>query len=102
MGKTGTIKRARRVNGRDDLRQFTVVPFSNLDVVIIVPADRPCEDDGAICTSSNKRLSKSLELTVSGPVPVNAPAAGSPTTSGQPAWVRCLQWTRPAYRTRTG
>ena len=78
----GTIKRARRVNGRNDLRQFTVVSSSNLDVVIILPADRPCEDDGAICTSSNKRLSKSLELTVPGPAPVNAPATGSPTTSG--------------------
>ena len=78
----GTIKRARRVNGRNDLRQFTVVPSSNLDVVIVLAGDRPCEDEGAICTTSLKRLSNSLELSVPGPAPVNAPATGSPTISG--------------------
>ena len=78
----GTITRARRVNGRNDLRQFTVVPSSSLDVVMVLPSGRPCEDDGAICTSSNKRLSNRLELTVPGPAPVNAPATGSPTISG--------------------
>ena len=78
----GTITRARRVNGRNDLRQFTVRPSSNLDVVIVLPADRPCDDEGAICTSDGKRLSNRLELTVPGPVPANAPATGAPTISG--------------------
>ena len=78
----GTITRARRVNGRNDLRQFTVRPSSNLDVVIVLPADRPCDEEGAICTSDGKRLSNRLELTVAGPVPANAPATGAPTISG--------------------
>ena len=78
----GTIKKAQRVNGRNDLRQFTVEPSSNLDVVIVLAGDRACEDDGAICTTSLKRLSNSLELSVPGPAPVNAPATGSPTISG--------------------
>ena len=78
----GTITRARRVNGRNDLRQFTVRPSSNLDVVIVLPADRPCDDEGAICTSDGKRLSNRLELTVPGPAPANAPATGAPTISG--------------------
>ena len=78
----GTITRARRVNGRNDLRQFTVLPSSDLDVVIVLPADRPCDDEGAICTSDGKRLSNRLELTVPGPAPANAPATGAPTISG--------------------
>ena len=78
----GTITRARRVNGRDDLRQFTVRPSSNLDVAIVLPADRPCDDDGAICTSDGKRLSNRLALTVPGPAPANALATGAPTING--------------------
>ena len=78
----GTITRARRVNGRNDLRQFTVRPSSNRDVVIVLPADRPCDEEGAICTSDGKRLSNRLELTVPGPAPANAPATGAPTISG--------------------
>ena len=78
----GTITRARRVNGRDDLRQFTVRPSSDAAVVLELEADRLCEDDGAICTSGGKRLSNSLELTVPGPAPANSPAIGAPTISG--------------------
>ena len=78
----GTITRARRVNGRDDLRQFTVRPSSDLDVAIVLPADRPCDDEGAICTSDGKRLSNRLALTVPGPAPANALATGAPTING--------------------
>ena len=78
----GTITRARRVNGRDDLRQFTVRPSSNADVVIVLPSDRPCHEEGAICTSHGKRLSSRLELFVPWPVPANVPATGAPTISG--------------------
>ena len=80
----GTITRARRVNGRNDLRQFTVRPSSDLDVAIVLPADRPCDDEGAICTSDGKRLSNRLALTVPGPAPANALATGAPTISRQP------------------
>ena len=78
----GTIKRARQVNGRNDLRQFTVQPSSNNDVVMVLPADRSCDAEGAICTSDGKRLSNRLELTVPGLVPANSPAVGLPTISG--------------------
>ena len=78
----GTITRARRVNGRNDLRQFTVRPSSDAAVVLELEADRPCTDDGAICTSGDKRLANSLELTVPGPAPANTPATGAPTISG--------------------
>ena len=78
----GTIRRARRVNGRNDLRQFTVRPSSDAAVVLALAADRPCDEDGAICTSDGKRLSNRLELTVSGPAGVNAPATGAPTIGG--------------------
>ena len=78
----GTITSARRVNGRDDLRQFTVRPSSNLDVAIVLRADRPCDDEGAICTSDGKRLFNRLALTVPGPAPANALATGAPTING--------------------
>ena len=78
----GTIKRARWVNGRNDLSQFTVQPSSNNDVVMVLPADRSCDAEGAICTSDGKRLSNRLELTVPGLVPANSPAVGLPTISG--------------------
>ena len=78
----GTITRARRVNGREDLRQFTVRPSSDAAVVLELEADRPCGDDGAICTSDGKRLSNRLALTVPGPVPANALATGAPTING--------------------
>ena len=77
-----TITKARRVSGRNDLRQFTVHPSSDAAVVLGLEAGRPCDDDGAICTSGDKRLSNSLELTVPGPAPANEPATGAPTVSG--------------------
>ena len=78
----GTIRRARRVDGRNDLRQFTVRPSSDAAAVLVLEADRPCDLDGAICTSDGKRLSNRLELTVPGPAGVNTPATGAPTISG--------------------
>ena len=51
-------------------------------MVLELEADRPCDDDGAICTSDGKRLSNRLELTVPGPAPANEPASVAPTFSG--------------------
>ena len=77
-----TIKRAQRVNGRNDLRKFTVQPSSDSDVVLVLPATEDCADEGAICTSSGKRLSTRLEITVPGPAPANSEATGAPTITG--------------------
>ena len=75
-----TIKRAQRVDGRDDLRKFTVEPSSDGAVVLVLPTAEDCADEGAICTSDGKRLSTRLEIIVPGPA--NTAATGAPTISG--------------------
>ena len=74
-----TIKRAQRVDGRNDLRKFTIQPSSDADVLLVLPVTTDCEDEGAICTSDNKVLSNRLEIVVPGPAPANSPATGTPT-----------------------
>ena len=75
-----TIKRAQRVNGRNDLRKFTIQPSSDTAVVLVLPATEDCDNEGAICTSDRKRLSTRLEIIVPGPA--NTAATGVPTISG--------------------
>ena len=78
----GTIQRAQRVNGRNDLRKFTVRPSSSASVVLVLPTTLDCAAEGAVCTSDGKPLSSRLELTVPGPEPSNSAAQGAPTISG--------------------
>ena len=78
----GTIKRAQRVNGRNDLRKFTVRPSSSAAVALVLPTTLDCAAEGAVCTSDGKPLSSRLELTVPGPEPSNSAAQGAPTISG--------------------
>ena len=54
-------------------------PDSNAEVTILLPADRPCKEQGAVCAKGRKRLSNSLELSIPGP---NNPAAGAPVITG--------------------
>ena len=77
-----TIRRAQRVDGRNDLRKFTVQPSSDVAVIIVLEADRPCTKAGAICTSDSKRLSTRLETIVPGPAGPNTPATGAPSIGG--------------------
>ena len=77
-----TIRRAQRVDGRNDLRKFTVRPSSDADVVLVLPVTEDCEDEGAICTSDGKTLFTRLEITVPGPASANSAPTGTPTISG--------------------
>ena len=63
----GSVTGVQRVDWRRDLWEVTVEPDSNDDVSVILRADRPCDEAGAICTGNGRRLSNRLELTVSGP-----------------------------------
>ena len=54
-------------------------PDSNAEVTILLPADRTCKEQGAVCAKGRKRLSNSLELSIPGP---NNPAAGAPVITG--------------------
>ena len=82
----GSATKAKRVDGRSDLWEVTVQPSSGANVIVVVPADRACDVEGAICArgGSGRRLSNRLELTVVGPdgSTPNTPAEGQPTITG--------------------
>ena len=77
----GTVEATRRVNGRDDLREITVQPYTNAAVVLVLPPTADCTIEGAVCTGDGRPLSSRLEITVPGS-PANSPAQGSPTIRG--------------------
>ena len=77
-----TIKRAQRVDGRNDLRKFTIQPSSDASAVLVLPATADCAAEGAICTNDGKRLYTGLEVTVPGPALANSVATGMPTITG--------------------
>ena len=75
----GTITKATRVKkGFNIKREIYVQPDGDGAVTIVLPVTTDCADDGAICTVDGRKLSRRLELTVSGP-------GGAPTTTDEPA-----------------
>ena len=67
----GTVKRARRVDGRRDLRELHVRPKTTGEIRIDLPATTDCDADDAICTADDRPLSHSLSATVAGPVGIS-------------------------------
>ena len=70
----GTIAKAKRVNGRHDLREIHVVPSGVGDVRLSLRGGRACGTPGAICTSAengSKVLSNTLTATVKGPAAIS-------------------------------
>ena len=65
----GSVTRARRVDGREDLWEFVVSPDSLGDVTIVLPNNIPCTIPGAICSIGGRRLSTRLEHTVESLLP---------------------------------
>ena len=63
----GDVRKAQRVNGRDDLREIEVEASSNSAVSIRLPATSSCSASGAICTSDGRPLSHPLSTSVAGP-----------------------------------
>ena len=64
----GTVTKARRMEKPSNiLWEIHVQPDSGADVIITLPATQDCERQGAICTEDGRKLSTSLEFTVSGP-----------------------------------
>ena len=63
----GTVRRARRVNGGNSLREIHVEPSGYGDVTITLAGGRACGTRGAICTANGKVLSNTLTATVRGP-----------------------------------
>ena len=82
----GTVSRARRVDRRPDLWDLTVEPSSNAATTVVLPANRACDIEGAVCTAAGDRLSERVEATIPGPQPTVSISAGtSPVTEGAAA-----------------
>ena len=64
----GSVKNAKRVDGRKDLWEVTVKPGSLGDVTVTLAGGRACGTAGAVCTGDGRALSATISTTVLGPV----------------------------------
>ena len=71
---------AARVKDRSDLWELTVEPAGPAPVSILAPLDRPCTEQGALCTADGRSLTAGPALVVPGP-----PADNPPGVPDQPA-----------------
>ena len=60
----GKVDKARRKDGRDDLREIHVEPSGNGDVTVSLPPTTDCNAHGAICTADDRPLSNANAATV--------------------------------------
>ena len=67
----GTVKKARRVDGRNDLREIHVQPETTGEIRIDLPATTDCDAVDAICTEDGRPLSHSLSETIASPVGIS-------------------------------
>ena len=64
----GTVMKAQRTDKPSNIPwRITVQPDSNGDVIVVLPITNDCNSTGAICTGDGRKLSNSLNFTVSGP-----------------------------------
>ena len=64
----GSVEKAQRTDKPSNITWLiTVKPASTGDVTIELPATTDCDAQGAICTGDGRKLSNSLNFTVSGP-----------------------------------
>ncbi len=63
----GSVTEVRRVDGRDDLWEITVVPASNEMVFVSLLQPLACGETGAICTADGRPLSVGISTVVPGP-----------------------------------
>ena len=78
----GTVRRALRVDGRNDLREIHVKPAGYGDVTVTLTGGCACGTTGAICTADGRVLSNTVTATVQGP-PIRAPRRRRST---EPPW----------------
>ena len=67
----GSVKKAKRVDGRDDLREIHIQPSGWDAVSITLPATTSCAATGAICMDDERMLSNTETATVEGPVAID-------------------------------
>ena len=63
----GTVKRATRVNGRNDLRDIHIQPATDGAVTVTLVGGRACGTTGAVCTADGEALSNSPAAIIPGP-----------------------------------
>ena len=78
----GTVRRARRVNGRNDLREIHVQPTTDEAVTVTLAGGRACTASGAICTADGRRLANTVTVTIPGPVALSAADAQATEAAG--------------------
>ena len=79
----GSVDKARRVDGRNDLREIHVEPGGYDEVTLTLAGGRACGTEGAICTADGRALSNTLSATVQGPPALNV--ADARAVEGQDA-----------------
>ncbi len=67
----GAVRKAKRVDGRNDLREIHVAPAGWDDVAVTLAGGRACGTTGAICTAGGEVLSNTLSATIKGPVAID-------------------------------
>ena len=86
----GDVTSVRRTTQGSNIRwEITVQPDGNDEVTLVLPITTDCDDQGAVCTSSEKMLSNKSSVTIAGPPetarqvqPENSPATSAPTIGG--------------------
>ena len=64
----GEVRKARRVDGRNDLREIHIEPEGWDDVTVALGGGRACGTEGAICTAGGKVLANTEVAVVPGPL----------------------------------
>ena len=64
----GEVDKARRVDGRNDLREIHIEPGGWDDVAVMLAGGRACGTEGAICTADSKVLANTEVAVVPGPL----------------------------------
>ena len=67
----GAVTKARRVNGREDLREMYIQPETTGDISIQLAATMSCSATGAICTKDDRLPSNSDSDTVKEPTTIS-------------------------------
>ena len=80
----GDVKKARRVDGRNDLREIHVQPETTGEIRIDLPATTDCDAVDAICTEDGRPLSHSLSETIASPVGISVADARVDENGGAP------------------
>ena len=80
----GKVDKARRKDGRNDLREIHVEPSGNGDVTVLLPATTDCAATGAICTADGRPLSNASAATVAGASTASAVVDGPVLTLSWP------------------